>query len=156
MQYSRIVRIATFGAIMAAAVPLAAQSGGKGPGPRHPHGGRMLAGLHLTEAQQARVKAIHEKYAGQLTAARETAKPDFEAARAARQRGDTAAARAAFMKARQAMQASKPVREREMAEIRNVLTPEQRQMLDAKKAQWKEQRKEGMRQGPRGFRMNKS
>jgi Spy/CpxP family protein refolding chaperone len=137
MQSIRIIRLAMVGAALAAASPLVAQQAGGGrQGPGH-HGDRMLAGLNLTDAQKAQIKSIHAKYKAQLSGSQSAVKPDLAAARAARQRGDTAAARAAFEKARVAMQANRPVREREMAEVRNILTTEQRQTLDARRAQWK-------------------
>ncbi|WP_243302414.1 Spy/CpxP family protein refolding chaperone [Geothrix oryzisoli] len=56
---------ALVGALLALGASLSAQDPGPGPGFRHGHGrgaGRGLMGLHLTEAQQAQVKAIHERH----------------------------------------------------------------------------------------------
>jgi protein CpxP len=103
----------------------------RGPG----HEGGMFQQLNLTDAQKAQVKAIHEKYAAQFKSAREAAKPDFEAMRAARQKGDSAAMRAAGAKLRADMAPTRKVREQEMAEIRAILTPAQQQQFDALKAQ---------------------
>jgi Spy/CpxP family protein refolding chaperone len=141
MLYHRIARLAAASALLAVAAPLAAHAqdvtgnaqqaqvhGRRGPGHR------MFADLNLTDNQKAQIKAIHEKYKDQFTAARTAAKPDFDAARAAKARGDTAAARASFLKARKAMA---PIQQQEMTDIRNVLTDAQRQKLDAHKAAWK-------------------
>ena len=68
-------------ALLAFGVSLAAQ----GPGPRPAHGFR---GLNLTEAQQAQVKAIHERHQAALQAKQ-------EAVRAARQAFHGALAQAA-------------------------------------------------------------
>src|SRR5438046_860745 len=59
-------------------------------------------GLNLTDSQKTQIEAIHKKYQPQLQASREQAKPFMEAARIARQKGDTAAFRANIEKARQA------------------------------------------------------
>ena len=78
----------------------------------------FFADLNLTEAQKAQVKTIREKYKAQNEAARTQAKPFMEAARAARQKGDTVAFRTNMEKARQVGQS---VRTQEMAEIRDYL-----------------------------------
>ena len=111
--------------------------GMRGPG----HEG-MFKSLNLTDAQKAQVKAIHEKYAAQFKSARDAAKPDFDAMRAARQKGDTAAARAAREKLHADMAPTQKVHEQEMAEIRAILTPAQQQQLDQLRAQ-RAQRGEG-------------
>jgi Spy/CpxP family protein refolding chaperone len=56
-------------------------------------------------------------------------------ARAARQRGDTAAAKAQMKALRTQMQEAQ---ERRVANIRSILTPEQQKTFDANLAQWKE------------------
>jgi Spy/CpxP family protein refolding chaperone len=91
--------------------------------------------LNLTDAQRAQIKAIHTKYQAQNKASRDQAKPFIDAARAARQKGDTAAFRSNMEKARQL---SSGVRQQEMNEVRAVLTPEQRTKFDAAAAQRKE------------------
>ncbi len=89
----------------------------------------FFADLNLTDAQKAQIKAIRQKYQPQNEAARTQAKPFIDAARAARQKGDTAAFRSNMEKARQVGQS---VRTQETAEIRNVLTAEQRTKFDAR------------------------
>ena len=91
--------------------------------------------MNLTDAQRAQIKAIRTRYRAQNKATRDQAKPFIDAARAARQKGDTAAFRSNMEKARQV---SGGVREQEMNEIRAVLTPEQRTKFDAAAAQRKE------------------
>lgn len=86
--------------------------------------------LNLTDAQKAQIKAIHQKYQAQHEALRAQVKPFMEAARAARQKGDTAAVRANMEKAHQAMQAAS-FKTQERAEIRAILTPEQQAKFDA-------------------------
>jgi Spy/CpxP family protein refolding chaperone len=91
--------------------------------------------LNLTDAQKAQIKTIRTKYQAQNRASRDQAMPFIDAARAARQKGDTAAFRSNMEKARQV---STSVRTLEMNEIRAVLTPEQRTKFDAAAAQRKE------------------
>src|SRR5689334_18578215 len=75
---------------------------------------QAFADLGLTDQQKAQIKTIREKYRAQHEAARKAAQPELAAAKAARDRGDTAAARAAMERFRAAMQASKPVRDQEL------------------------------------------
>src|SRR6185312_1032583 len=53
----------------------------------------LFHGIKLSADEQARVKAVREKYAPQLKAERKADEPRMKAIREARQRGDTAAAR---------------------------------------------------------------
>ena len=96
-------------------------------------GGKLMKDMNLTDAQKARVKAIHEKYQPQYKTMREQGKTQFKALRDARQKGDTsAAARARFKTQReQFMKRSQAVREQEQNEVRGVLTADQRSKMDA-------------------------
>ena len=97
----------------------------------------VMRGVKPTDAQKAQIMAIHQKYQAQFKTFRDSMKPAMDEARAARQRGDTAAARAAFAKTAQARQQAQALRQQEIAEIRAVLTPEQQKTLDANIAQRK-------------------
>lgn len=117
--------------------------GQKGRG-MHPgaHGRRgapgmdFLRGLNLTETQRTQVRAIHEKYQPQLKTIHERAKTEFEATREARQRGDTAAVRAALQRSRQNIESqASTVHEQMFREVRAVLTAEQRAKIDAQFAE---------------------
>ena len=88
--------------------------------------------LNLTDAQKTQIKAIRQKYQPQNEALRNQAKPFMEAARAARQKGDTATARTNIERARQIMQGGQSVRTQEQAEIRAILTPDQQAKWDAR------------------------
>jgi Spy/CpxP family protein refolding chaperone len=113
-------------------------------------GGRELgANLNLTDAQKAQIKAIHQKYQPQGQALRAQAKPYMDAAKAARQKGDTAAFRSNMEKARQVMQ-NASFRTQEAAEIRAVLTPDQRAKWDARQKQMADRRANGERRGKKG------
>ncbi|MFL5479571.1 MAG: Spy/CpxP family protein refolding chaperone, partial [Gemmatimonadaceae bacterium] len=96
---------------------------------------------------KAQIKAIHAKYKPQNEALRTQAKPYMEAARAARQKGDTVGFRTNMEKARQVMQGGQSVRTQETAEIRNVLTAEQRAKFDAKQKEFAERRAKGDHKG---------
>jgi len=107
-------------------------------------GGRGFgADLNLTDAQKAQIKTIRAKYQPQNEALRNQAKPFMEAARTARQKGDTAAARTNMEKARQIMQGGQTFRTQENAEIRAILTPDQQAKWDANQKKMGERGKGG-------------
>jgi Spy/CpxP family protein refolding chaperone len=101
-------------------------------GDRRGPGGREGFGrdLNLTDAQKTQIKAIRQKYQPQNEALRAQAKPFMDAARAARQKGDSAAFRTNMEKARQVTQGAS-FKTQERAEIRAILTPDQQAKFDA-------------------------
>ena len=114
---------------------------------RRGSGRDFMADLNLTDAQKAQIKAIRQKYQPQNEALRAQAKPFMDAARAARQKGDTAAVRSNMEKVRQVMQGGQSVRAQETAEIRNVLTAEQRTKFDARQKEMADRRANGGHKG---------
>jgi protein CpxP len=138
--------------------------------PRHGAGMRRGGGfedrfakdLNLTAGQKAQIKTIREKYKPQFDGIRQQVKTQSERARALRQKGDTAGARAAFQKTRADIQLRmQTIRKQEDAEIRATLTTEQRAKFDAAQAQRKqsmEKRRSGApgRRGPGGHRGQRS
>ena len=118
----------------------------KGPGDGR-EGRGFGRDLNLTDAQKAQVKAIHQKYQPQNQALRDRAKPFMEAARAARQKGDSAAARSNMEQARQVMQSGQSVRAQEQAQIRAILTPDQQAKFDAHQKASAERRAKGGEKG---------
>lgn len=112
---------------------------------RGPGRGEFGRDLNLTDAQKAQIKAIRQKYQPQNEALRAQAKPFFDAARAARQKGDTVAFRTNTEKARQVMQGGQSIRTQEMAEIRAALTPDQQAKFDARQKASGERRGKGGR-----------
>ena len=112
-------------------------------------GGREGFGrdLNLTEAQKTQIKAIHQKYQPQNQALRDRSKPFMDAARAARQKGDTAAFRSNMEQARQVMQGGQSFRTQEQAEIRAILTPAQQAKFDARQKASAERRAQGGKKG---------
>jgi len=150
--------LAFLAAALVAVAPMAHAQATRAPAPRAERGamtgmrghGDMYKSLNLTAAQKAQVKAIHQKYASQFKSARDASKPDFDAMRAARQKGDTAAMRAAREKLRADMAPTQKVREQEMAEVRGILTPAQQQQFDAMKAKFAKRGAKGGHWGKRG------
>ena len=116
---------------------------------------RMMDSLSLTNAQKEQIQAIHARYRLRLDALRDSTRPNAQAARAARQAGDTAAARAAMERMRGHGTAIAALRQQEQAEVRAVLSADQRAKLDAKHAQMRErmaQRDSAGKAHPRGMR----
>jgi Spy/CpxP family protein refolding chaperone len=111
------------------------RAGGEFRGRKGP--GREFADLNLTDAQKTQIKAIRDKYKTQFQSLRTQQKPLMDAARAARQKGDTAAFRSNMQRARDLAQ---PVRTQETNEIRNVLTADQRTKFDARQKEMAEHR----------------
>jgi len=108
-----------------AAAPGTQQQGGPG-GPGGPGRGigRLITGITLTEAQQAKFTEIQTKYQPQMAAAREAANGD----------------RAAMFKGMQA------INEKMYPELRAVLTPEQQAIFD-KNIEERKARMQQMQQG---------
>ena len=106
-------------------------------------GGEFGRDLNLTDAQKAQIKTIREKYKPQNEALRTQAKPFMEAARAAKQKGDTVAFRTNIEKAHQVMQGGQSFRNQENAEIRAILTPDQQAKWDARQKNRAERGKGG-------------
>jgi Spy/CpxP family protein refolding chaperone len=109
-----------------AAAPGTQQQGGPGGGGPGGRGGigRLITGITLTEAQQAKFTEIQTKYQPQLTAARESANGD----------------RAAMFKAMQG------INDKMYPELRAVLTPEQQAIFD-KNIEERKARMQQMQQG---------
>jgi Spy/CpxP family protein refolding chaperone len=124
-----LVGVAGVSSAQSTATPRSPDAGSfhRGPGGREGFG----RDLNLTDAQKAQIKAIRQKYQPQNEALRAQAKPYMDAARAARQKGDTAAFRTNLEKAHQIMQ-NASYRTQERAEIRAILTPEQQAKFDAR------------------------
>jgi Spy/CpxP family protein refolding chaperone len=120
--------VAGVSAAQSTAAPRRTEAGSyrRGPGGREGFG----RDLNLTDAQKAQIKAIRQKYQPQSEALRAQAKPYMDAAKAARQKGDTVAFRSNMEKAHQVMQ-NASFRTQEQAEIRAILTPEQQAKFDA-------------------------
>jgi Spy/CpxP family protein refolding chaperone len=117
--------------------------------------GRMAKDLNLTDAQKTQVKAIHEKYRSQFESIRSQVRPQAGTPGAMRLKSDTAW-RGGFRNiSPELRQRMLTLRTQEQAEIRNVLTAEQRVKFDAAQAQRKQQM-ENRGQTGRGARPQRS
>jgi Spy/CpxP family protein refolding chaperone len=163
MRKSIVMGLGGFGlALSLAGVATGQQPGSDGPrrergedhrGPGDKFGGPrglLLKDITLSDAQKAQLKQLHESQRSAMQANHEAMKKQWDEARAARQRGDTAAARAIMERNRQAMEQA---RTQQLAAVRNILTPEQRIQFDKNVAELKQREAErGQRFGERGQR----
>jgi Spy/CpxP family protein refolding chaperone len=91
----------------------------------------LFRGVKLSDAEKAKIKDINSKYATQAKSLREQMKPAMQEARAARQKGDTAAARAVMTRNKATFDKLAELRKTQQAEIRSALTPENQKLYDA-------------------------
>lgn len=92
---------------------------------------QLFKGITLSDAEKASVKNVEAKYASQMKAIREQLKPQIQAARDARQRGDTAALRAMRQKSGAEREQIKTLLESEKNDLRAALTPANQAKFDA-------------------------
>lgn len=92
---------------------------------------QLFKGITLSDAEKANLKAVHAKYAPQMKALREQLKPQIQAARAARQKGDTAALKALWGKNGTAREQTQKLLEAERNDLRAALTPANQAKFDA-------------------------
>lgn len=120
----------------------------EGRGMRRGPGEGLLKGINLTADQKAKLKTMRESE--RSNPGNEQFRKAMADARAARQRGDTAAARAQMQALRPQMEQR---RDRQVAAIRSILTRDQQKQFDANLAQWKQhagQRRDGREAGRDG------
>jgi Spy/CpxP family protein refolding chaperone len=109
--------------------------------------GGLFRGITLSDAEKTRVKQVHEKYSTEAKSLRESVRPAMQDARAARQKGDTAGVKAAWDKTAGAREKLPALMDRERAEIRTALTPENQRLFDANVKQLEQRRAEMQKQG---------
>ena len=117
--------------------------------------GRLLRGIKLSDAEKARVKEIRGKYQTESKALRESLRPAMQEMRAARQKHDTVAMKAAWDRTTADRQKLDALMQRERAEIRTALTAEHQAQFDANAKQL-EQRRAGRMKGGKGHRARKA
>ena len=122
------------------------ERGARRRGPGGPDGA-LLEGITLTDAQKTRLQELRKENRSEMEKTRERFGAVMKEARDARQRGDTATARAKMEQVRAQMDKQ---RERQIASLRTILTAEQQKQLDANVAQWKERAREGGHRGHGG------
>lgn len=100
--------------------------------------GQLFKGITLSDAEKANIKTVHQKYASQMKALREQFKPQMDAAREARQRGDTAALKGMWEKSGAQREQTKKLLEAERNDLRAALTPENQVKFDANVKQFEQ------------------
>ena len=116
--------------------------------PTHPQAGRgkhagahgmmargLFKGITLSDAEKANLKNVRTKYAAQQKTLREQFKPQMEAARAARQRGDTAALKELWQKSAGQREQTKQLMLAERNDLRAALTAANQTKFDANVAE---------------------
>ena len=96
--------------------------------------GLLLKGITLTEGQRTQIAQLRKSQRDQFEGKREANKAEMGKLREARQRGDTAAVRAAMAQRRTQMEQE---RAQHVAAVRNILTAEQRVQFDKNVAELK-------------------
>ncbi len=91
----------------------------------------LLRGLTLSAAEKSKVKSVHAKYSADSKAMRASLRSAMQEARADRQKGDTAAARAVLDRTKNSREAMRGVMEREQTEMRSALSPANQKQFDA-------------------------
>ena len=119
-------------------------------GEKGQHGMRALfKDIQLTAEQRTQVKAISDKYRTQRQALGESMRPAMTEVRAARQRGDSAAAKAAFERTADTRAKMTALRDQELREVRGVLTAAQQTTFDRNVTQMKERMQQHRGRGGR-------
>ena len=106
-------------------------AGKRGPGGHGFAERALFRGITLSDAEKANLKAVRAKYAPQAKALHEQFKPQHEAMREARQRGDTAALRQLFAKSADERAAAKRLFDAERNDLRGALTAQNQTKFDA-------------------------
>ena len=96
---------------------------------------QLFRGIKLSEQEKTNLKAVRQKYAAENKTLRQQLKPQLEAARAARQKGDTAALKALRTQNEGAREQTKKLLEAERHDLRAALTPDNQAKFDANVAQ---------------------
>ena len=140
---------------VATPAPQAARHAMRG-GMRGEHRG-VLKGIKLSDAEKAKLKEIHQRYAPEQKKLAESMKPAREEARALRQKGDTAGARAVIERNKGGREQFEALHAREQADVRAALSPENQKQFDlnvkeqqARRAEWAAKGGKGGKGGHRG------
>ena len=113
---------------------------------------QLFKGITLSDAEKANLKTVREKYASQMKATREQSKPDMQAMRDARQRGDTAALEALWQKGAAQREQNKQVMQAERNDLRAALTPANQTKFDANVVAFEKKAAEHGNSGKRGIK----
>lgn len=97
-----------------------------------------LRGVELTDAQKQQLSALRTKFRADAQPIAARMRPAMTEARAARQKGDTTAARAALARTQADRAALEALHARQRTEMLAILTPEQRVKVEANVQQMRE------------------
>ena len=130
------------------------ERGGKGQKARRGHKGQrgmraLFRDIQLTAEQRTQVKAIADRYRPQRETLAQSMKPAMTEVRAARQRGDSTAARAAFDRTADTRTKLTALRDQELREVRGVLTAAQQTTFDRNVSAMKERMQQHRGRGGR-------
>ncbi|HEX2120891.1 MAG TPA: Spy/CpxP family protein refolding chaperone [Thermoanaerobaculia bacterium] len=137
----KIKFITTTAAVLALSASLAiAAPHGKGHGGKRGHGRaefgeKFAAKLNLTEAQKAQVRQFNESFRERNKAFFQSSRQTMRDYREAKQAGDTARAESLKATLQSQREQMKQLRAEQRAQIRAILTPEQRAQFDALEAE---------------------
>ena len=92
---------------------------------------QLFKGITLSDVEKANVKSVRSQYAAQTKALREQFKPQMQAARDARQRGDSAALKDLWQRSADQREQAKQLLVAERNDLRAALTPANRVKFDA-------------------------
>jgi Spy/CpxP family protein refolding chaperone len=161
MRKSRIIALVVASLVSTASfagaqVPSTGAPAGRGAMGRGMQGGRgqrgLFRGIKLSDTEKAKLKDIRAKYAPEQKQLRESLRPAMQEARAARQKGDSVTAKAAFDRTKDGRDKMKALSDRERGEIRSALTPENQRQFDANVQQFAQRRAEWEKSGRKGNR----
>lgn len=91
----------------------------------------MMRGITLSDAETANIKSVRDKYAPQMQTLRTQVRTQAQNARAARQRGDTAAIRSIRANVGMQRTQAQALRQAELNDVRAALTPPNQATFDA-------------------------
>ena len=116
----------------------------------------MLRGITLSDAEKAKLKSVDAQHAAQMKALREQDKPQMEAMRAARQRGDTAAVRALWEKSKGQRDQMQQLMQSQRNDVRAALSAENQAKFDANVAEFQKHAANRAAQGSRPSRLREA
>src|SRR5438874_1918954 len=91
----------------------------------------LFRGIQLSDAEKANIQAVREQYKPQFKSLQQSLRPNLQAARAARQSGDMAAARAKLQKTAAQREQTKRLTGQMRADYRNALMPQNQAKFDS-------------------------
>jgi Spy/CpxP family protein refolding chaperone len=162
MRKTRVIGFAIVSLLTVGAVAQAQTGAPEAPQARQQRGGRyeggrgrLLRGIKLSDAEKARVKEIRGKYRTEAQSLQESLRPAMQDMRAARQKNDSVALKAAWDRSAGDRQKLQALMQRERADIRTALSVEHQAQFDANVKQL-EQRRAGRTKDRKGHRARKA